>query len=172
MHPASVFTQFTASPIHLFTLLFLVLTLLLPSLLYAAPQQSDYCYLPPFVTDPNTFYWLSDGVIYMLKKTVDMLHSLCGVCVLKTEKIKTHVMFPSELLMAIDKTVGGRKRSKFIVEASKKKLEELQVQEALEVAAGCWKDEKHPDLRTQQDIRTHLKKIRDLTEKRIKRLGE
>lgn len=91
---------------------------------------------------------------------------------LKTEKIKTHVMFPSELLMAIDKTVGGRKRSKFIVEATQKRLKELQVQEALEVAAGCWKDEKHPDLRTQQDIRMHLKKMRELTEKRIKRLSE
>ncbi|MBA3071400.1 MAG: hypothetical protein FP829_04445 [Nitrospirae bacterium] len=91
---------------------------------------------------------------------------------LKTEKIKTHVMFPSELIRAIDKSVGDRKRSKFIVEAAKKRLEELKVQEALEVAAGCWKDENHPDLRTQQDIRTHLKKMRELTGKRIKRLSE
>jgi len=46
---------------------------------------------------------------------------------LKTEKVKTHVMFPAELLQAIDKTVGGRKRSKFIVEAAKEKLEGLQI---------------------------------------------
>ena len=51
---ASLFVRFTHSPIHRFTLLFLILALLLPSMLYAAPQQSDYCYLPPFVTDPNT----------------------------------------------------------------------------------------------------------------------
>lgn len=42
---------FTHSPIHLFTLL---LFLLLPSVSFAAPQMADYCYLPPFVTDPNT----------------------------------------------------------------------------------------------------------------------
>ena len=57
MHYVSVFTRFTHSPIHRFTpllLVFLILALLLPSLLYAAPQMADYCYLPPFVTDPNT----------------------------------------------------------------------------------------------------------------------
>ena len=35
-------------------ILTLILTLTLITSLYAAPQQSDYCYLPPFVTDPNT----------------------------------------------------------------------------------------------------------------------
>ena len=32
----------------------LTLTLTLITSLYAAPQMADYCYLPPFVTDPNT----------------------------------------------------------------------------------------------------------------------
>jgi hypothetical protein len=90
---------------------------------------------------------------------------------LKTEKVKTHVMFPSELLQAIDKTVGGRKRSRFIVEAAKEKLEELKFQQALEAAAGCWRDENHPDLKNQKDIRAYLKKAREITEKRIKGLG-
>ena len=35
-------------------IVFLILALLLPSLSYAAPQMADYCYIPPFVTDPNT----------------------------------------------------------------------------------------------------------------------
>jgi hypothetical protein len=90
---------------------------------------------------------------------------------LKTEKVKTHVMFPAELLHAIDKIVGGRKRSSFIVEAAKEKLEEIRFQKALETAAGCWKDETHPDLRTQEDIRGYLKKIREITEKRMKRFS-
>lgn len=50
---------------------------------------------------------------------------------LKTEKVKTHVVFPANLLKAIDKTVGGRKRSKFIVEAAKEKLEELQISQLI-----------------------------------------
>lgn len=91
---------------------------------------------------------------------------------LKTEKIKTHVMFPSDLLKAIDKTVGGRKRSKFIVEAAEKKLADIRIQKALEATAGCWKDENHPDLMTQKDIRAYLKKTRESTDKRIKRLSE
>lgn len=89
---------------------------------------------------------------------------------LKTEKVKTHVMFPAELLQAIDKTVGSRKRSKFIVEATKEKLEELKFRQALEASAGCWKDKNHPCLRTQEDIRTYLKKAREITEKRDKRV--
>ena len=35
-------------------LLTLALTFTLPSQTFAAPQMADYCYLPPFVTDPNT----------------------------------------------------------------------------------------------------------------------
>ncbi|TAL22224.1 MAG: hypothetical protein EPN94_11515 [Nitrospirae bacterium] len=90
----------------------------------------------------------------------------------KTEKMKTHVIFPIELIEAIDKSVGGRKRSKFIVEAAKEKLEEIKFRQALEATAGCWKDENHPDLRTQKDIRIYLKKTREKTEQRIKRLSE
>ncbi|MBI4685716.1 MAG: hypothetical protein HY755_11010 [Nitrospirae bacterium] len=91
---------------------------------------------------------------------------------LKTEKIKTHVMFPSDLLSAIDKIVGGRKRSRFIVEAAEKRLAEIRTQQALETAAGCWKDENHPDITTQKDIRAYLKRAREKTEQRIKRLSE
>jgi len=91
---------------------------------------------------------------------------------LKIEKVKTHLMFPSDLLKAIDKTVGSRKRSRFIVEAAREKLEELKFQQALEAAAGCWKDESHPDLKIQEDIRSYLKKAREITEKRMKRFSE
>ena len=90
---------------------------------------------------------------------------------LKPEKMKTHVIFPIELIEAIDKSVGGRKRSKFIVEAAKEKLEEIKFRQALEAAAGCWKDENHPELKTQKDIRAYLKKTRESTDKRIKRFS-
>jgi hypothetical protein len=91
---------------------------------------------------------------------------------LKTETVKTHVMFPAELLEAIDKTAGNRKRSKFIVQAVKEKLQALKIQQALNTAAGCWKDSNHPDLKTEKDIRTYLKKTREITEKRIRRFSE
>jgi hypothetical protein len=91
---------------------------------------------------------------------------------MKAAKIKTHIIFPAELLDAIDKTIGGRKRSKFIVEAAKEKLEEIKFQQALEVAAGCWKDENHLDLESRKDIRNYLQKLRKIAEKRIKRFNE
>lgn len=90
----------------------------------------------------------------------------------KMEKVKTHILFPAELLKDIDKTVGNRKRSRFIVHAAKEKLEELKLQKALEIAAGCWKDKNHPDLKTQEDIRAFLKKTREITDKRLKRFSE
>ena len=61
----------THSPIHRFTpllLVFLILALLVPSLLYAAPQMADYCYLPPFVTDPNT----TPNVMFVYEKGSDI----------------------------------------------------------------------------------------------------
>lgn len=91
---------------------------------------------------------------------------------LKTEKIKTHVIFPAELLHAIDKTVGGRKRSRFIVEAAEEKLLEIKLRDALDASAGCWKDENHPDLKTEKDVRTYLKRARVTTEKRMRRRSE
>lgn len=39
-----------------------------------------------------------------------------------TKNNKTHLVFPRELLEMIDKLIGKRKRSKFVVEATKEKL--------------------------------------------------
>jgi len=87
---------------------------------------------------------------------------------LKTEKIKTHVMFPSDLLKAIDKTVGGRKRSKFIVEAAEKRLADIRIQKALEATAGCWKDENHPDMRGKDGAYRAVRKLRQENEKTLR----
>ena len=61
-------------------------------------------------------------------------------------KNKAHLIFPEELLQAIDKLVGKRGRSKFVVEATKKELKRIQFLQALQEAAGSWKDEEHPEL--------------------------
>jgi len=61
-------------------------------------------------------------------------------------KNKAHLIFPEELLQAIDKLVGKRGRSKFVVEATRKELKRIQFLQALQEAAGSWKDEEHPEL--------------------------
>ena len=62
-------------------------------------------------------------------------------------KSKAHLVFPEDLLQAIDKLVGKRGRSKFVVEATKKELKRIQFLQALQEAAGSWKDKDHPELK-------------------------
>ena len=62
-------------------------------------------------------------------------------------KSKAHLIFPEDLLQAIDKLVGKRGRSKFVVEATKKELKRIQFLQALQEVAGSWKDKDHPDLK-------------------------
>ena len=85
------------------------------------------------------------------------------------QKVKTNFLFPEDLLMAIDKLVGARKRTKFIVEATEEKLGKLRFSMALDKAAGAWKDENHPDLKTQGDINQYLREIRESTNQRLKK---
>ena len=58
MHPTPPFNSPLAKGGHrgvMFAVFIAILTLLLlPTVSLAAPQMADYCYLPPFVTDPNT----------------------------------------------------------------------------------------------------------------------
>lgn len=62
-------------------------------------------------------------------------------------KAKAHLVFPEDLLQSIDKLVGKRKRSRFVVEAARKELKRIQFLQALREAAGSWKDENHPELK-------------------------
>lgn len=62
-------------------------------------------------------------------------------------KSKAYLIFPEDLLHAIDKLVGKRGRSKFVVEATRKELKRIQFLQALREATGSWKDEEHPELK-------------------------
>ena len=85
-------------------------------------------------------------------------------------KNKAHLVFPEDLLQAIDKLVGKRRRSKFVVEATRKELKRIQFLQALQEAAGSWKDEAHPELKergTYQWIRDQ----REMEDKRFRELS-
>lgn len=83
---------------------------------------------------------------------------------------KTHLIFPRELLEAIDKFVGKRKRSQFVVEATKEKLAQEKFLKVLKETAGAWKDENHPELRTKKDVDKYLRKLRKSFGERLKRV--
>ncbi len=85
------------------------------------------------------------------------------------QKVKTNLIFPEDLLKTIDRLVGARKRTKFIVEATQEKLERLRFSQALDKAGGAWRDNNHPDLKTQGDINQYLREIQVATNQRLKK---
>ena len=60
---------------------------------------------------------------------------------------RTHIVFPSDLVVTIDRIVGQRGRSRFITEAAWQEVRRREQLAALEQAAGCWRDQDHPELK-------------------------
>jgi len=76
------------------------------------------------------------------------------------ETQKTTVVFPQSLLQRLRERVPPRQRSAFIVEAVEEKLALEEQLAAIEEAAGCWSDEDHPELKTDEDIERWLSEMR------------
>lgn len=85
-----------------------------------------------------------------------------------TKNNKTHLVFPRELLETIDKFIGKRKRSSFVVEATKEKLTREKFARIIEKAAGCWTDKNHPELRTKKDLERYVRSLRKSADRRLK----
>ena len=85
-------------------------------------------------------------------------------------KTKAHLVFPEEVLNAVDEVAGKRKRSLFIVEATQEKLERERFSKALEETKGVWTSNRHPELKTKRDLELYLREKRRSYEKRVKRL--
>ena len=60
---------------------------------------------------------------------------------------RTYITLPEEVRADLDRLVEKRSRSRFIAEAVRKALLIARQKEALEQAAGSWKDKDHPDPR-------------------------
>ncbi|MCL5987254.1 MAG: ribbon-helix-helix domain-containing protein [Actinobacteria bacterium] len=83
---------------------------------------------------------------------------------------KVHLTFPPEIIEEIDKLVSKRRRSKFVAEATREKINREKFQKALRECAGAWKPENHPDLATTQDVIDFVDNIRKESEERLKRI--
>jgi Arc/MetJ-type ribon-helix-helix transcriptional regulator len=76
------------------------------------------------------------------------LHVVCHTSsVHKAITKRTHVILPVDLVAAIDKMVGKRGRSAFLVEVIRDEVQRLAQRRALKAAVGAWKDEDHPELK-------------------------
>ena len=70
----------------------------------------------------------------------------------RTSRRKVTVSLPPSLVARLGEQVPVRKRSEFIAHVIEEQLVVLEQAEALEAAAGAWKEEDHPDLATDKDI--------------------
>jgi hypothetical protein len=85
-------------------------------------------------------------------------------------KSKTHVVLDSDILDEIDKIAGKRKRSSFIEEATREKLEKERFLKVLEETKGAWSDKRHPELKTSKNIEQYVKEKRRSYQNRLKRI--
>jgi hypothetical protein len=53
---------------------------------------------------------------------------------------------PPDVVEEIDKAVGVKNRAKFLADVARRELKRLEQMEALNAAAGSWKDKDHPEL--------------------------
>ena len=84
-------------------------------------------------------------------------------------KTKTHLVLPLEILEEVDQIAGKKKRSLFIAEATREKLEREQFLRTLDETKGAWNDKNHPELKTKRDVERYVREKRRSYRKRLKR---
>jgi hypothetical protein len=87
-----------------------------------------------------------------------------------TQRTRTHVILPAELIAEIDAAVGARKRSKFIQKAVEERLLRDRQMKGLDVAFGAWKDEDHPELCGPEGTEGWIRALREQSNQRLKEL--
>lgn len=80
---------------------------------------------------------------------------------------RTHVVFPSELILQIDALVGKRARSAFLLQAAEAEVLRLKQMSALKTAAGAWKDKDHPEFA--QGTAAWVRKLRRESDRTLKK---
>ena len=67
--------------------------------------------------------------------------------VIKVLTKRAHVILPEDVVAGIDSLVGKRGRSAFLAEVAREEIQRRRQREALQAAAGSWKDKDHPELK-------------------------
>ena len=76
------------------------------------------------------------------------------------ETVRTHVVFPKDLLAAVDRLVGRRKRSAFLTAAVAEKVERERLGRALEVTAGFLAEDAHAEWETPEQVSAWVRGLR------------
>jgi len=83
--------------------------------------------------------------------------------------VRAHVVLPEDLLLRIDRTIGKRKRSRFLVEAAEEKMERDRLLAAIDAAAGSWKPADHPEWKRAGGAAAYIRETRKEWEDRGKK---
>jgi hypothetical protein len=81
-----------------------------------------------------------------------------------TEMIRTHVLLPKDVVEEIDRRVGERRRSGFLAEAAREKLDRQRRMQALERFAGWLKDVDVPGWETPESTAEWVRRQRRIGE--------
>ena len=76
------------------------------------------------------------------------------------DSIRTHVVFPKELIETVDRLVGRRKRSAFVVQAVEEKLAWERLGKALTSTAGFLASNAHPEWETPEKVSASVRELR------------
>ena len=91
------------------------------------------------------------------------------------ETIRTHIVFPKELVEAVDRLVGPRKRGAFFVRAVEEKIDRERLGRALATTAGFLAEETHPEWGTPEQVSAWVHELRsldsDVSEHKLDRHG-
>ncbi len=89
---------------------------------------------------------------------------------MQTKAERLTVIFPADLAKELRELVPERERSKLIVEATRDKLLHLKQKKALELTAGAWTDEAHPEFVRPGDVTNWIRELRSSANERLSRL--
>jgi metal-responsive CopG/Arc/MetJ family transcriptional regulator len=79
---------------------------------------------------------------------------------------RINVMFPDDLLQQLRDLIPERKRSDFIVGATRDFVRRERQRRALELTAGAWRDESNPNAHTQEAAEETIREMRSADSER------
>jgi hypothetical protein len=80
--------------------------------------------------------------------------------IMSTKIQRMNISFPKKVADELSTLIPSGKRSRLVVEATKKELQRVKMLRVLDRTAGTWTDRNHPDLKTIGDVKAWVQNLR------------
>jgi len=84
------------------------------------------------------------------------------------DRIRTNVVLPRDLIEAIDRRVGKRKRSDFLAEAAREKLARTDFLRVAKALAGSLNPAEYPEFSSAEGVETFVLSLREVSDIRYR----